>query len=108
MSHSRYEAEQDWLAEKAMLFDIYDNVVDIIKLYCLELLVILEKYSEAAILHDGVLMPMKRGDYHTALDNLRNFVLNDAVMYKIFPQLIDRAEPGLDTLDKFADEYELR
>ena len=108
MSQSRYEAEQDWLAEKAMLLDVHDNVVDIIRLYCLELLTILERYDKAAILSDSVLMPMEQGDYHTALDNLRDFVLTDDVMYKMFPQLVDRAEPGLDILDQLADEYELR
>ena len=45
MSGNRYEAEQDWLAEKAMLLDVHDNVVDIIQLYCLELLVLLEQYE---------------------------------------------------------------
>ena len=44
-----------------------------------------------------------KGDYHTALDNLRDFVLSDDVMYKLFPQLVDRAEPGLDLLGKLAD-----
>lgn len=58
MSHSRYKAGQDWLAEKAMLWDIYDNVAGIIRLYCLELLNILERYDKAAILGDSVLMPM--------------------------------------------------
>ena len=42
------------------------------------------------------------------LDNLRDFVLNDDVMYKLFPQLVDRAEPGLDILHQLADEYQLR
>jgi len=58
MSQSRYEAEQDWLAEKAMLLDIHDNVADIIRLYCLGLLNTLERYDKAAILRDSVLMPM--------------------------------------------------
>ena len=49
MSGSQYEAEQDWLAEKAMLLDVHDNVVDIIQLYRLELLVILEQYEKAAL-----------------------------------------------------------
>ena len=49
MSGSQYEAEQDWLAEKAMLLDVHDIVVDIIQLYRLELLVILEQYEKAAL-----------------------------------------------------------
>ena len=108
MSGSRYEAEQDWLAEKAMLLDVHDNVVDIVQLYCLELLVILEQYEKAALLRDSVLAPIQRRDYRLALDHLRDFVLNDEVMYKLFPQLIDRAEPGLDILRQLADEYDLR
>ena len=107
MSRSQYEAEQDWLAEKAMLLDVHDNVVDIIQLYCMELLVILERYDKAAILQDGVLQPMQQGDYRRALDNLQDFVLNDISMFRLFPQLVDRAEPGLDILHKLAEEYEL-
>ena len=42
-----------------MLLDVHDNVVDIIQLYCMELLVILERYDKAAILRDGVLQPMQ-------------------------------------------------
>ena len=45
-----------------MLLDVHDNVVDIIRLYCLELLNTLERYDKAAILRDSVLMPMERGD----------------------------------------------
>ena len=108
MSGSRYEAEQDWLAEKAMLLDVHDNVVDILQLYCLELLIILEQYEKAAFLRDNVMCPMERRDYRLALGNLGSFVLDDEAMYKLFPQLVDRAEPGLDILHQLADEYELR
>ena len=108
MSASRYEAEQDWLAEKAMLLDVHDNVVDIIRLYCIRLLVIMEQYEKAVLLRNSVLEPMERGEYGRALDNLRDFVLNDEAVYKLFPQLVDRAEPGLDILDQLAGEYELR
>ena len=108
MSGSRYETEQDWLAEKAMLLDVHDNIVDIIQLYCIELLVILGQYEKAALLRHAVVGPMERRDYRRALDNLRDFVLNDDVMYKLFPQLVDRAEPGLDILHQLADEYQLR
>ena len=92
MVRSRYEAEQDWFAVKAILLDIHD-------LYCLRLLVILERYDKAAMLRDGVLVPIERMDYHTALDNLQDFVLEDDVMYNLFPQIVDRAEPGLQLLN---------
>ena len=45
-----------------MLWDINDNVADIIWLYCLELLNILERYDNAAILRDSVLISMAQGD----------------------------------------------
>ena len=51
---------------------------------------------------------MELRDYSLALDNLRDFGLNDDLMYKLFPQLIDRAEPALVILHQLADEYELR
>ena len=84
-----------------MLLDVHDNVVDIIQLYCMELLIILERYDKAAILRDGVLQPMQQGDYRRALDNLQDFVLNDISMFRLFPQLVDRAEPGLDILQNW-------
>ncbi len=49
---------------------------------------------------------MERKDYLNALDNLRGFVLTDPVMFKLSPQLVDRAEPGLQILNELADEYE--
>ena len=107
MTPGRYESEQDWIAEKAMLLDVHDDVVDILSLYCLRLLEILEQFEKAAILREGVLQVMERRDYLNALDNLRDFVLRDPVMFKLFPQLVDRAEPGLDILSKLAEEYEL-
>ena len=107
MTARRYEAEQDWLAEKAMLLDVHDNVVDILSLYCLRLLEILEQFEKASILRERVLQAMERRDYLNALDNLRDFVLNDPAMFKLFPQLVDRAEPGLQVLNKLAYEYEL-
>ena len=87
--------------------DVHDNVVDILELYCIRLLEILEQYEMAATLRRNVLQPMERRDYFDALNNLRDFVLSDPVMFKLFPQLVDRAEPGLDILNDLADEYEL-
>ena len=107
MTLSRYEAEQDWLAEKAMLLDVHDNVVGILELYCIRLLVILERYEKAAVLRESVIQLMERRDYSDALNNLRDFVLNDPAMFRLFPQLVDRAEPGLDVLHKLAEEYGL-
>jgi hypothetical protein len=50
---------------------------------------------------------MQRGEYASALDHLRNFVLEDAAMFKLLPQLIDNAEPGLSLLNNYAEEYRL-
>ena len=90
-----------------MLLDVHDNVVDILSLYCVRLLEILEQFGKAAILRQNVLQPMERRDYLHALNNLRDFVLNDPAMFKLFPQLVDRAEPGLHILNELAGEYEL-
>ena len=49
---------------------------------------------------------MEHGDYSGALDNLRDFVLSDPTMCKLFPQLVDRAEPALHILNELADQYE--
>ena len=54
-----------------------------------------------------MLEPTKAGDYGPALDKLRDFVLVDLAMYKLFPQLVDSAEPGLETLHRFADEFDV-
>ena len=108
MASSRYEAEQDWFAVKAMLLDVHDNVVNIIRNYCIELLVIMDLYDKAIILRDSVLTPLEIGDYRRALNNAQDFVLGDETMYKLLPQLVDRAEPGLSLLNELADEYELR
>lgn len=67
----------------------------------------LELYDKAAELRSDVLDPTRNGDYGRALDNLRNFVLTDPAMYRLFPQLVDNAEPGLDTLHRFAGEFEI-
>ena len=87
--------------------DVHDNVVDILDLYCIRLLEILEQYEKADILRQSVLQPMERRNYSNALNGLRDFVLNDSAMFKLFPQLVDRAEPGLDILNNLAAEYEL-
>ena len=108
MASSRYEAEQDWFAEKAILLDIHDNVVNVIQSYCIELLIILDRYDKAIFLRDSVLAPLDMGDYRRALNNVQDFVLRDEAMYKLLPQLIDQAEPGLSLLNEYADEYELR
>ena len=90
-----------------MLLDVHDNVVDILSLYCMRLLEILEQYEKAGILQQNVLQLMERRDYFNALSNLRDFVLNDPAMFKLFPQLVDRAEPGLQILSELAKEYDL-
>ena len=108
MASSRYEAEQDWFAEKAMLFDIHDNVLGIVRRYCLALLILMDRYDKAVILRDSVLAPLEISDYRNALNNVQDFVLSDEAMYELLPQLIDSAEPGLRLLNEFADEYELR
>ncbi len=88
-----------------MLLDIHQNVVDIITLHAISLLTILDRYDKIEILETSVLTVMQRGEYASALDHLRNFVLEDAAMFKLLPQLIDNAEPGLSLLNNYAEEY---
>ena len=91
-----------------MLLDIHDNVVLIIEQYAIGLLIILERFDKAEQLRRRVLQPLADSDYAGALDELRDFVLTDETMFKLFPQLVDRAEPGLLILKELAEEYELR
>ena len=90
-----------------MLLDVHDNVVDIIELYCIVLLGMLERFDKAEQLRSSVLDPMRRGEYAVDLHGLEDFVLSDEVMFKLFPQLVDRADPGLQVLNDLAEEYEL-
>ena len=105
--NSRFEREIEWHNTRAMLFDVHDNVVDIIELYCIVLLGMLDRFDKAEQLQSSVLEPMRRGEYADALRAVDDFVLSDDVMFKLFPQLIDRAEPGLQILNELAAEYEL-
>ncbi len=102
-----YRSQIEWHSGRAMLLDIYDNITLIIDQYAIKLLVLLERYDKAAQLHRNVLQPLASGDYAGALDGLRDFVLADDAMFKLFPQLIDRAEPGLWVLNQWSAEYEL-
>ncbi len=90
-----------------MLWDIHDNVVAILDSYAIPLLILLARYDKIQTLRDDALAPMQRREYASALDGLRNFVLEDPVMFKLFPELVDHAEPGLVALETWADEYGL-
>ena len=102
-----YRSQIEWHNGRAMLLDIHDNVALIISRYAIKLLVILERFDKAAQLQRSVLQPLANGDYAGALDGLRDFVLTDDAMLKLFPQLVDRAEPGLLVLNRWGAEYEL-
>ena len=102
-----YRNQIEWHNGRAMLLDIHDNVALIINQYAIELLVILERFDKAAQLRRSVLQPLESGDYVGALDGLRDFVLADDAMFKLFPQLVDRAEPGLWVLNEWSAEYDL-
>ena len=90
-----------------MLLDVRDNVGEILNLYCLELLVILELFEKAAIIRKSVLFPLRGTDYFVALDKPQDFVLSDTTMFKLFPQLIVRVELGLNILHRLSTHYEL-
>lgn len=89
------------------LLRIHENVVGILNLRAITLFEILERSDYAAIIRSSVLNVMLRGDYHRALENLRDFVLENPVLDKILPQLTDEVEPGLVALDEWAEEYRL-
>ena len=97
----------NWLQVRADLFQIRQNVADILALRAIRLLEILGRDDYIAVLRISVLNVMRRGDYGRALENLRDTVLEDPVLDKILPELMDSAEPGLAALDRWADEYEL-
>ena len=90
-----------------MLLEIHHDVLDIINLRAIRLLEILEREDYIAVLRIRVLNVMRRGDYSRALDNLRDFVLEEPVLDRILPELIDNAEPGLALLSNWGQEYYL-
>ena len=106
-SDGQDEHGDDWFQVRTDLLQIRQNVADILTLRAIRLLEILGRYDYIAILTSSVLNVMQRGDYSRALENLRDFVLEDPVLDKILPELMDNAEPGLAALDRWADEYDL-
>ena len=104
---SESQNEQNWQAERALLLEIHHDVLDIINLRAIRLLEILEREDYIAVLRISVLDVMRRGDYSRALDNLRDFVLEESVLDRILPELIDNAEPGLTLLSNWGQEYRL-
>lgn len=106
-SDGQDEHGEDWLQVRADLLQIRQNVADILTLRAIQLLEMLGRDDYIAILRSSVLNVMQRGDYSRALENLRDFVLEDPVLDKILPELMDNAEPGLAALDRWAYEYEL-
>lgn len=106
-SELELQGEQDWQDERALLLEIHFNVVDIINLRAIRLLEILERQDYVGALRISVLNVMGRGDYRRALDNLRDFVLEEPVLDKMLPELIDNAEPGLALLSEWGQSYRL-
>ena len=58
-------------------------------------------------MNSGVLNVMGRGDYARALENLRDFILENPEWDKMLPELIDNVEPGLTALARWGMEYRL-
>ena len=97
----------DWLQVRADLLQIRQNVADILTLRAIGLLGILGRDDYIAVLRISVLNVMQRGDYSRALENLRDTVLEDPILDKILPELMNNAEPGLAALDRWGGEYEI-
>ena len=104
---SEVQNGQDWQAERALLLEIHYDVVAILNLRAVRLLEILQRQDYIGVLRTSVLNVMGRGDYARALDNLRDFVLEEPVLDKILPELIDNAEPGLALLTEWGQAYRL-
>lgn len=101
------DQERDWQAERALLMEIHQNVLDILNLRAIRLFEILERTDYIAVLRSSIVNVMQRGDYGRALDNLRDFILESPVLDKMLPEITDKAEPGLTLLSAYAEEYRL-
>ena len=77
----------------------------ILNLRAMQLSEILGRDHYLAILRISVLNVMDRGDYGRALENLRDFILENPALDKMLPELIDNVEPGLTALARWALEY---
>lgn len=89
------------------MLEIHYDVVDILNLRAIRLLEILEREDYIGVLRTSILNVMGRGDYGRAWDNLQDFVLEEPVLDKILPELIDNAEPGLALLSEWGQSYRL-
>lgn len=99
--------ERDWQAERALLVEIHKDVVAILRRRAIRLFEILERSDYIAVLNTSVLNVMQRGDYHRALNNLRDFFLETPALDRMLPELMDNAEPGLTFLSAHAEQYRL-
>ena len=99
--------ERDWQAERALLVEIHNDVVAILRRRAIRLFEILERSDYIAVLNTSVLNVMQRGDYHRALNNLQDFILETPALDRMLPELMDNAEPGLTFLSAHAEEYQL-
>ncbi len=99
--------ERDWQAERALLVEIHKDVVAILRRRAIRLFEILERSDYIAVLNTIVLNVMQRGDYHRALNNLRDFILETPALDRMLPELMDNAEPGLTFLSAHAEQYRL-
>ena len=106
-SSEQSESERVWQETRNDLLRIHENVVGILTLRAITLFEMLERSDYVAIIKSSVLNVVLRGDYHRALENLRDFILENPVLDKILPQLTDEVEPGLTALDQWAEEYRL-
>ena len=106
-SDDPYESEQAWQESRADLLQIHRNVVRILNLRSIHLFEILGRDDYLALLKSGVLNVMERGAYGRALENLRDFILENPAWDKMLPELIDTVEPGLTALGRWGQEYRI-
>lgn len=101
----QYESEQVWQETRTHLLQIHKNVVQILNLRAVQLFEILGRDDYLAIVRSSVLNVMQRGDYGRALENLRDFILENPELDRMLPELIDHVEPGLTALGRWGEEY---
>jgi hypothetical protein len=101
----QYENEQVWQESRAELLRIHQNVVQILHLRAIHLFEILGRDDYLAILRSSVLNVIQRGDYDRALENFRDFILENPALDEMLPELTNHVEPGLTALGRWGQEY---
>ena len=102
---SSYEL-QEWHNCREQLFEIFDDVINIIDNIVLRNLVYWDQLRDAEEVSKKIMEPLRRADFDEAWIGLSEF-LEDSEMDYYFGRGSDSAEQGLRTLSQFAVEFEI-